>query len=379
MEELCRLSAADYDELLTLFNEVFTRENGYPMDFEKELPRMWRHNDEYMARHLAIRENGRIVAALGVYPLPCRIAGQPLLFSTVGNVATHPAYEGRGYMSRLLGEAMRELDRIGADASRLGGLRQRYERFGYEICGTHYRFTLTPRNVRLAFPDSPPAVFEELTAGDTAAADLCRAFYRTGGITLAREGDDFYKTACSWRCTPYVVRDASGAPLGYLAASRDENEINEFFGRDDDACVTMLAGWQKKTGRPVTFRVLPEKPTLVRRFAATAEEMCVEPACNFKILRFDRVTDALMKLRASSGPMPDGRFRLGIRDYGTLELYAEHGEAGCRMTDEAPAVTLSRGEASRFLFGPFPPLCEAAVSVPGWFPLPLSWNAQDRV
>jgi len=127
--EIVKLFASDYDEWLDVLNTTFTQKNKREMNFEKQLPKMCVKDDNYMGKHIAIKEDGKICALLGVYPLKVNICGKELMFATVGNVATLPEYEGRGYMRLLMGEAMKELERIGIDASRLGGDRQRYNRY----------------------------------------------------------------------------------------------------------------------------------------------------------------------------------------------------------------------------------------------------------
>ncbi|MBQ5930028.1 MAG: GNAT family N-acetyltransferase, partial [Clostridia bacterium] len=124
--ELRRLKAEDYDSLLDLLNKVFSIKNQRQVDFEKDLPKMWARTDEQMGKHFGVFEDGKLVSALGVYPLPTIIDGEEFMFSTVGNIATDKEYEGKGYMSQLIDVAMQELKDIKADVSRLGGLRKRY-------------------------------------------------------------------------------------------------------------------------------------------------------------------------------------------------------------------------------------------------------------
>ncbi|MBQ8685052.1 MAG: GNAT family N-acetyltransferase, partial [Clostridia bacterium] len=149
--EIVRLKKENYDELIGLLNLVFTAKNKKEMDFEKDLPKMCVRDDEHMGRHFGVFEDGRLVAALGVYLLPVTVAGEKLLFSTVGNIATHPDYQGKGYMNALIERAMQELADIGADASRLGGLRHRYNRFGYENCGRMYQASFNEHNRKCKF------------------------------------------------------------------------------------------------------------------------------------------------------------------------------------------------------------------------------------
>jgi predicted acetyltransferase len=140
-----RLTAKDYDELLHLLNTVFHKEEGNT--FDVFLPVMWERTDERMSKHLAIRENGKIVAVVGVYPLPAKIYGEEIMFSTIGNVATLPEFEGRGMMKALMSQALLEAKRMGIDVARLGGARQRYNRYGFERAGVDYVFKLNRKNI----------------------------------------------------------------------------------------------------------------------------------------------------------------------------------------------------------------------------------------
>ncbi len=152
-ETMVRLSADDYDEAIDFLNLVFSQASR-PHDFEKMLPRMCVPDDEHMGKHFAVKAGGRIQAMLGVYPLPAAIDGRPFMFATVGKTWQRIIKaRSRGCMTRLLDEAMLELERIGADAARLDGLRQRYGRYGFEKAGTRYTYTLTNRNVRACFGD----------------------------------------------------------------------------------------------------------------------------------------------------------------------------------------------------------------------------------
>ena len=93
--ELRKLNASDYDELLELLNKVFTKQNRRPMDFLRELPKMWVWDDKHMGYHTGIFEDDKLVSVAGCYPLSLRIGDTSLLFATTGNVETLPEYEGR--------------------------------------------------------------------------------------------------------------------------------------------------------------------------------------------------------------------------------------------------------------------------------------------
>ena len=144
--EIKRLTAEHYDELLELLNFTFGNQYGAPVDFLSGQPKMWVRDDAHMGCHVAVFEDGKMCAVVGVYPLHVMIDGEEFLFATTGNVATHPDYEGRGYFNALFTEAMKMLEEMDADAARLGGLRPRYGLFGYEGCGSSYLYNFGTKN-----------------------------------------------------------------------------------------------------------------------------------------------------------------------------------------------------------------------------------------
>ena len=96
--EIIKLKSENYDEWLHVLNTVFTIHNGKDMDFEKSLPKMCVKDDYHMGMHFGIKDEGKIVSLLGVYPIETKIDGKDFMFSTVGNVATLKEHEGKGYM-----------------------------------------------------------------------------------------------------------------------------------------------------------------------------------------------------------------------------------------------------------------------------------------
>lgn len=384
--EIVQLTASDYDEWLTFLNEVFGRINKTPMDFEKELPKMCVRDEVNMRKHIGVREKGKLCAVVGIYPLPARIAGIPVLFSTVGNVATHWECEGRGYMSKLLDCAMEQLDLLGADASRLSGFRQRYNRYGYESCGTVYQMTLTQRNRIALYPVfQEPFVFKRITRDDTEGLAYAYSLYRKNGIAVVRDAalgyQDMFDSLAAWRHTPYLVMRGDGSPVGYLSVSQGEDEIAEAGACEGEVLCEILCQWQAKTGKTLRFSLAPWRTEALRRLSAVCESVIIEAPNLFQIRNWEKITDALLKLKAQSHRMPEGELILEIREYGIIRLYVHGEEAGCVRTEKGAEICLDKLTASRFLFGPVPAslVPEAGPWAMAVLPLPLSWNLQDRV
>jgi len=376
-----RLKAEDYDDLLTVLNRAFNNP-----DFTKVLPRMWVRSDEYMGKHIGAFEDGKLCAVVGIYPLPVVIGDVRLKFATTGNVATLPEYEGRGYFRTLFTKAMEILEQEGYDAARLGGDRRRYARYGYEPCGQLYKFAFTGAERRSYFDNAYESVeLVQLQATDTRWLTFTRELANSKRFYVERYGNDaerdVYRTMCGKKCTPYIALRA-GEPIGYLCVNDSGRYIFEMRAYNTEDFMQILCAWQAKMGERVTVAVAPYMTGEVAALADCAYDVSVVSPSRFKILRWDRVCDSLMKLAYATRKMPEGEFCLQIQDYGMLRFFVNATGAGCVREDSPEAaLTLPASKAAPFLFGPFQP----SMTVPerpelnAWFPLPLSWNVLDYV
>ena len=385
--EIRKLCTEDYDELLSMLNTTFTRQNKKEMNFLVELPRMWERSDEYMSKHIGLFEDGKLCATVGVYPLPVRIGDEELLFATTGNVATLPEYEGRGYFSTLFPLAMQELEQGGYDMARLGGQRQRYERFGFIDGGQIYHCILTEVNRKkcLGEPDSS-ITFSPFLREDTEALAFARILSNEKPFHVEREGNDrerdVFRCLHNKHCKAYVAR-RNGACIGYVCATREGRRIYELRARGCDDFMAIVCAWQAYVGDTIDIPVSPDMKEELAALYECAQDMSLSAPTRFRTVRWERVAHALMKLAHSMHPLPQGELLVEVKDYGVLRFFVNEDGAGCERADrEKPTISLGWREASHLLFGPFYPdrfvepmplLCHA------WFPLPLTWNFLDVV
>ena len=383
--ELRILRKGDMYALSALLNTAFTGD-PHSRHFEEGLPKMWVDDDEHMARHITVFEDGVMAGAVGIYPYDVRIGTKNLRFATVGNIGVLKEYRGRGYMKLLMDAAMEVLEREHIDVSRLGGLRTRYERYGYEMCGTNYIIRLSKRNADEANPGGTGITFSPVSEDDHTALALVRRWYSTSAIACCRGDDtDLYRTLCAWKNRPYLAW-LDGSPIGYLCASPDGSSIAEHGAIQADLHAKMLCAWvMQSSAYEIRAELYPWDIELCRKLCMICESFSAIPATQCKILSPDRFADALLSLKASMTPLVPGSVSLGIADFGTLVMEADGDSARTYRCDTPADDTLDALTAARMLFGMTPPdLCaplsaNAARLLSSWLPLPFSWNGQDRV
>lgn len=376
-----RLGKEHYDDIIGLMNAVFSRKNGREMDFEKDMPKMAIRGEEHMRKHFGVFEDGKLVACLGVYPFETVVAGEKLLFSTTGNVVTHWDYEGRGYMSEMLARAMQELEDLNVDVSRLGGLRSRYNRYGFETCGQKYAFVFKEKNRVRKFPDFKDDItFSKIEKTDSEALRFAADLYNRNEIAVPRTAENAYLSLSTWRNVPYLATQ-NGKPVGYLCAGEAGGGVAEIFAVNTQAFADVVCAWQKERACDLSFSLQPHQVELVRLFSAVCESSSIYSPSHFYIRNWEKVVGAFMRLKASCCKLPQGELIMEIEGYGTLRIFVGEKGAGCEKTTKKPELTLDRLAAARYIFGPYPPVCtgEAGALAQAWFPLPLGWNGQDRV
>ena len=131
-----RAHERDYDELLDVIIRCFRSDTPEHPRFETFLPDLYRRTEADMNRHFILREAGRIISAVGVYPMSLRCGDVSMTVAGVGAVCTVPEHRGRGCMSNLLKQVRTGMIHDGYAISWLSGLRERYGRFGWEKAGS---------------------------------------------------------------------------------------------------------------------------------------------------------------------------------------------------------------------------------------------------
>ena len=384
MYQIQQLHAGDMLQLLKFLNAAFLgdSEAGH---FEKILPKMWVDDDAHMEKHYVIRENGKLVSSVGVYPFRVTVAGETLCFATVGNMGTAKEARGKGYLDALYTNANKVLEETGVDIARLGGKRSRYARYGYEQCGVGYRFSLKTHNAAayLKNHDLPRLSFRVIRQEDTQLLQRVHDLYRKNGIAADRgDAHELYLTLISAKSVPYAAF-AGEHMVGYFTVAEDR--IYEASADTPELLVNMLCSFIAGRDSGIEVYLPPDRVAELRLLASFCEGMTQVIPSQYKILNWTKVTNAFLQLKARAiAPLADGELILGIREYGNICIRVDGGVGACTRTDLPADLELSVLEASRFLFGVLPPHItvavpkEKAVCVAANFPLPLYTHHLDK-
>jgi predicted acetyltransferase len=381
--QIIQLGAGDFDEAIRFLNAVFGEYR--PHDFASMLPTRYQPTDEHMSCNYAVRDGGRLAAVVGVFPIHWCVGDVTLKVAGVGGVAVHPGSRGQGYMKLLMDHAIAEMRRTGCDLSYLGGRRQRYAYFGYEVAGTTYRLSFIKDNIRHAFAGQEQAVTFKPARDDPQTVAALKAMHDAQPLYCERPAELFYRCLQSWHRCPMLACNRDGQIVGYLTPLRDKPVLNELVARDAETAAQIVRAWVQQASAGVEVLLQAPPGAVLRRLNGFAEHMRIEAGGNWQIFNWVRVVDALLKARHTAGPLAHGSLVLGIEGAASaISLTVDSDGAHCRATDRDPDLSLDPLTATRLLFGPGPtsavlPLPQSASILAAWCPLPLGFSHQDHV
>ena len=184
----------------------------------------------------------------------------------------------------------------------------------------------------------------------------------------------------AWKNTPYLV-SKDGAPIGYFTLTPDRRTVSEAYAIHTDAYFDTVAAISDYLKSGFTITLFEHDINPVRKMNQCAEYMSIQIPSNFNVVNFEKVVDAYIKLKASYTRLMAGSVTLFIKDYGKIRIFANETDCGCVKYDGACDFELSKPDATRFIFGMHPPVTvtEPNLFAKTNFPLPLSWNTQNRV
>lgn len=363
----------DAAELLDMLNLTFSMAHC-PHDFKKVRPQAYLHPETSPAVHYIAREDGRIRAAVAVYPETVAIGEDALKIGMVGSVSVHPYSEGRGYMKALMKMMLEDCDRE-FDLTALGGQRQRYGYFGYQPLGVTPFYRLNTRNARhaLADVDASGIRFEEITAETPQWLACARKLHDAQPLHVLRPADKFIELATS-ESNPFYAVLRGGEMIGYGIGA-----IRELVLRTEADLFPVLKAWFA-AGRSDAIEMPAPVYNFVRCRALNllCESSRVQPNDLFRLNRFARVLDVLLRFKSRYFPLAEGRVVVAVQGQpSAIALEVKNGEARACETNEPAQFTYALPDFYRVFLSPAGAFSPLPLPLQSWLPLEFSLSYVD--
>lgn len=330
-------AGSETEDLIDFANMVFSMDNADGIDFAALLPKAYAKERCGMLFHHVVKENGRIRGLVDLYPLTIRLSapdGLAIKAVYAGTVSVHPHTRRRGYMSRLMANAVQTALGQGCDLMLLDGNRHRYQHYGFECAGARCSFFMEKSNARHCCeeiceePDMEASVysFEKLEA-DSPCMEKLFALYLRRNVT-ARTMEDFFSCLQSYNAVTYAV--FKGKQLaGYISLSEDESDVNEFElveGTVLPRVIYDLMEWLGISGLTVIVGA-DETDRII-----SLQKMCNR--CSFglshqiKILNYERVLEFLFRWKLRYCTLAESEYVIGVTgNTGKPEIKEKDAEA----------------------------------------------------
>ncbi|MDR3191476.1 MAG: GNAT family N-acetyltransferase, partial [Treponema sp.] len=318
-----KAQAGDYGDVIDFGNYVFSQAH-VPHDFPLLLPKLYKPEYFMDGIHYIAREDGRIRAIVGAYPLEMQVPGDVLSGRGIGLVSVHPYHRSRGFMKVLMNMALEDMKRDGMVFSGLGGQRQRYEYFGYVPAGFSCSFECETANIThtLGRGFKTGLALRRLSGGDEALADYLYATHESKPVRMLRQRDRFFDIISSWKSLAFVITEGQ-RPAGYLLYNPGGRLIHEINLEDNSRaaeCIGLFlqAGEGPRDG--VTVEIQPWEGEKIAAFSRFAESYSIRPAWNLALFDYRRFLLPFLKLQSSLRTLPGGSFTLHIEGGPRLAL-----------------------------------------------------------
>ena len=386
----------DYNDIIEMANYAFDPKNhtgDYEKDISKEsyfpriLPKLYQ-NIKTAPMHVLAVEDGKIVGLVGNFELSTKVSGEELFVIGIGTVSTHPERRRAGNMKKLMAMSIEKAKQRNADYMILGGLRQRYEHWGFECAGLMPQYRFTKTCCRHIYGENAVFGYEfrPLQKEDTEYIKMERLLRTAKPVSLYHEKEQEYNILFSMGMRPYVILK-NGEFFGTFMLSGEKGVFDLRITEPEET--GRVLNDLLKTDIPenggVNISHIPLFETVMHRILTEqAEGYQMVNNIMVKVLNYERTVRAYLKLAAGIRPLSDGEAVLSFENGETLKI---------TVKDNVPQVLPYEGgdkpealpelTAVNLLFGPGAVYSDFGTGISpaarSWFPLPVFQYMCDEV
>ncbi|MBQ2846634.1 MAG: GNAT family N-acetyltransferase [Clostridia bacterium] len=381
-----RGTKADEEQLLEVIDDVFFSDDDEETkrNFKDLLPKLYKEQYNPGYNNVMIKEDGKIKAAIGCFPLEATVAGRKLKVMGIGNVAVAKDSRRKGYMVELMNLALDIMKEEDYDYSLLGGDRQRYGYFGYEPVGAEQHFSINRQNIKHVAGKDFQTTFtaKEVTEDDIETVDKILELYKSLPYYMDRNRENCIDVLKSWRSVPYAAFE-NGEFKGYFAVQKFGG-LQEIKAVNVEDTVNLIVCAMQIIGSDgVDFNI----PVFDTEFCDYMAKICagssICPVDMVNIFNFAKFIEAFLSIKAQRMNLCPGTLNILIHGFKKDEKIAvtvDGKNVTVTETDAEPDLELEHHRAIDMLGGMF---SKDRNSLPafaqGWFPLDFFAYGQDNV
>ena len=284
----------DKHDIIDFIDFVFSKAHR-PHDFATLLPKLYCDAADTTEHHFLIKEDGKILAAILAYPVKMTIGEETFMTLGVGSVSTHPRARGRGFMDDLLAAVDARAKECGAVCAVLGGNRQRYGYYGFDLGGYQMTANIQRHNAQHAFKDAAVTGLS-LCPMTEEHVPFAAALHSAQPSYCHRSPETFLTILKNWCNTPMAIC-REGEMIGYCVVNPAAKPafVAELLLKDEADCPAVLKLLSETYG---TLNVLtaPWHAQRVALLASVCQGFSLTANHMMKFYEPERIVSALNKL-----------------------------------------------------------------------------------
>lgn len=284
----------DKNDIIDFIDYVFSKAHR-PHDFATLLPKLYGDSADTTAHHFIIKEDGKIVAAILAYPVEMTLFGERLMSIGVGSVSVHPRARGRGFMDDLLAAVDEHAHEYNADFAVLGGNRQRYGYYGFDLAGCHLSATLYRHNAVHAFKDADTSGLSLVPMTDV-HVNAAAALHDAQPSFCHRSREMFITILKNWNNAPMAILRGDDL-IGYCVINPISGGqfVTELVLENEDDCPAVLRHMSDLYGN-LTLHTPAWNAQRVKLLTCVCQTFSLSPNHMMKFYHPQRMISALQKL-----------------------------------------------------------------------------------
>lgn len=373
-------TCSDFPGILTLLIAAFSDGNpGHPR-FEQLMPETIRPDKAILDNwYIAVR-GAEVVASTQIVAQRFVVApGIEMRVAGIGQVSCLPDLRGKGMMSGLLNAAIDRMTQDGYHVSILGGDRQRYRRYGWEVAGSARSLSLISRRIdgKAVLPAEGSRPTRWL--GDQPTESRIHQAHQSNISRIIRTPEETHLALQRLNIATWVHQCDGG--FAYICINGDR--IAEY-GGDARAFEELLSFLLARRGLSVMIPLEEGSgplEALLLQFAGTYNLNAVDMIRVFALKPILELYRPLLEERLACW---QGALTLEMADDGE-RVQVSRDASGLKITaSTAPAdLTLDRAAWAPTLFGPFAPALPQDPRIQAFvrqaFGLPVIWPLLSQI